>query len=164
MTLLHNAIRSPRSFQIALLALGVLASSSGYPSQAQVSAAASSSTPAAPALPSGLAPTSQLVVQRSQLALDSNGTLFRSDDQGKHWHQVRQQWDGKAVELLGIPPLTAAPGSGQAPRSDADQQTYAAVLLRSTTQLHWVSVDRGKTWTPSTLDDVRRNDVKWSGN
>jgi hypothetical protein len=37
-------------------------------------------------------------------------------------------------------------------------------LLRSTTQLHWVSVDRGKTWTPSTLDDVRRNDVKWSGN
>jgi hypothetical protein len=25
-------------------------------------------------------------------------------------------------------------------------------------------VDRGKTWKPSTLDDVRRNDVKWSGN
>src|ERR1700684_3624816 len=174
MTLHHNAIRG--SFQIALLALGVLASSSGYPSQAQVSAAASNSTPAVPppppptpppavpALPSGLAPTSLLVVQRSQLALDSNGTLFRSDDQGKHWHQVRQQWDGKAVELLGIPPLTAAPGSGQAPRSDSDQQNYAAVLLRSTTALHWVSVDRGKTWKPSTLDDVRRNDIKWSGN
>ena len=164
MTLPHRAIRSPRSFQIALLALGVLASSSGYSSLAQASAAASSSAPATPALPSGLAPTSLLVVQRSQLALDSNGTLFRSDDQGKHWHQVRQQWDGKAVELLGIPPLTAAPGSGQAPKSDSDQETYAAVLLRSTTQLHWVSVDRGKTWTPSTLDDVRRNDVKWSGN
>ena len=164
MTLPHRAIRSPRSFQLALLALGVLVSSSGYSSLAQTSAAASSSTPATPALPSGLAATSQLVVQRSQLALDSNGTLFRSDDQGKHWHQVRQQWDGKAVELLGIPPLTAAPGSGQAPKSDSDQETYAAVLLRSTTQLHWVSVDRGKTWTPSTLDDVRRNDVKWSGN
>jgi hypothetical protein len=164
MTLPHHAIRSPRSFQIALLALGVLVSSSGYSSLAQASAATSSSIPAKPALPSGLAPTSLLVVQRSQLALDSNGTLFRSDDQGKHWHQVRQQWDGKAVELLGIPPLTAAPGSGQAPKSDSDQETYAAVLLRSTTQLHWVSVDRGKTWTPSTLDDVRRNDVKWSGN
>jgi hypothetical protein len=164
MTLPHRAIRSPRSFQIALLALGVLVSSSGYSSLGQASAAASSSAPATPALPSGLAPTSLLVVQRSQLALDSNGTLFRSDDQGKHWHQVRQQWDGKAVELLGIPPLTAAPGSGQAPKSDSDQETYAAVLLRSTTQLHWVSVDRGKTWTPSTLDDVRRNDVKWSGN
>jgi hypothetical protein len=164
MTLPHRAIRSPRSFQIALLALGVLVSSSGYSSLAQATAAVSSSAPVIPALPSGLAPTSLLVVQRSQLALDSNGTLFRSDDQGKHWHQVRQQWDGKAVELLGIPPLTAAPGSGQAPKSDSDQETYAAVLLRSTTQLHWVSVDRGKTWTPSTLDDVRRNDVKWSGN
>jgi hypothetical protein len=40
---------------------------------------------------------------------------------------------------------------------------YAAALLKSTTALHWVSLDRGKTWTPSTLDDVRRNDVKWSG-
>jgi hypothetical protein len=155
-----HAIRSP--FQIALLALGVVASSGTYPSQAQV--AASNASPAVPALPSGLAPVSQLVVERSQLALDSNGTLFRSDDKGKHWHQVRQQWDGKAVELLGIPPLTAAPGSGQAPRSDSDQQTYAAVLLRSSISLHWVSVDRGKTWSPSTLYDVRRNDVKWSGN
>jgi hypothetical protein len=161
MTVLRPAIRG--SFQIALLTFGVLASSGGYLCQAQVSAPASISAPLA-ALPSGLAPLSQLVVDRSQLALDSNGTLFRSDDQGKHWHQVKQQWDGKAVELLGIPSLIAAPGSGQAPRSDTDQQTYAAVLLRSTTQLHWVSLDRGKTWTPSTLDDVRRNDVKWSGN
>ncbi len=162
MTLLNKAIRG--SFQIALLTFGVLASGGGYPSQAQVSAAASNATAAAPALPSGLAPVSLLVVESSQLALDTNGSVFRSDDQGKHWHQVHQQWEGKAVELLGIPSLTAAPGSGQAPRSDSDQQTYAAVLLRSTTALHWVSVDRGKTWKPSTLDDVRRNDVKWSGN
>jgi hypothetical protein len=160
MTSRRNTIRSP--FQIALLALSVAASSGAYSSQAQVEA--SNASPAVPSLPSGLAPVSQLVVERSELALDSNGTLFRSDDKGKHWHQIRQQWDGKAVELLGIPPLTAAPGSGQAPRSDSDQQTYAAVLLRSSTALHWVSVDRGKTWSPSTLDDIRRNDVKWSGN
>jgi len=106
---------------------------------------------------------SQLAVGGSQLALDNNGTLFRSDDQGRHWHQVKQQWDGKAVELLGIPALTSAPGSGQMPRSESDQETYVAVLLKSSTALHWVSVDRGKTWTPSTLDDVRRNDVRWSG-
>jgi len=37
------------------------------------------------------------------------------------------------------------------------------VLLKSSNALHWVSVDRGKTWKPSTLDDVRRNDVHWSG-
>jgi BNR-Asp box repeat len=149
-----------RSLPLALLTLGIV-SAAAYPSLAQVAAAAS---PAAPALPSGLAFVSQLVVEGSKLALDANGTLFRSDDQGKHWHQVHQQWAGKAVELLGIPALTSAPASGQAPRSDADQQTYVAVLLRNTTALHWVSVDRGKTWKPSTLDDVRRNDVKWSGN
>jgi hypothetical protein len=156
---LISTLRRSRSLQVALLALGTLASTSVFSSHAQVSAAVVN----APALPSGLSPVSQLVVEGSQLAIDSNGALYRSDDKGKHWHQVKQQWDGKAVELLGIPALTSAPGSGQAPRSDADQILYAAVLLKSTTALHWVSLDRGKTWTPSTLDDVRRNDIKWSG-
>jgi hypothetical protein len=160
MTPLLSAFRRPRPFQVALLTLGVLSTSGLYLSQAQVSAAA---VHPSPALPSGLSPVSQLVVEGSQLSLDGNGTLFRSEDQGRHWHQIKQQWDGKAVELLGIPALTTAPGSGQAPRSAADQETYAAVLLKSTTALHWVSVDRGKTWKPSTLDDVRRNDVRWSG-
>jgi hypothetical protein len=143
-----------------MLTLGVLSTSGLYRSQAQVSAA---SVHPSPALPSGLSPVCQLVVEGSELSLDGNGDLFRSDDQGRHWHQVKQQWDGKAVELLGIPGLTTAPGSGHAPRSDADHETYAAVLLKSTTALHWVSVDRGKTWKPSTLDDVRRNDIRWSG-
>jgi hypothetical protein len=160
MTPLLSAFRRPRPFQVALLTLGVLSTSGLYLSQAQVSAAA---VHPSPALPSGLSPVSQLVVEGSELSLDGNGTLFRSDDQGRHWHQIKQQWDGKAVELLGIPALTTAPGSGQAPRSDAGQETFAAVLLKSTTALHWVSVDRGKTWRPSTLDDVRRNDVRWSG-
>lgn len=114
-------------------------------------------------MPSGLSPVSQLEVGGSELALDSNGSLFRLDDHSRHWRQVHQQWDGKAIELLGIPALTAVPGRGQAPRSDADPETYAAVLLKSTASLHWVSVDRGKTWKRSTLDDVRRNDVNWSG-
>lgn len=157
MTSTLSALRRPRSLRVALLTLSVLAPTGLYTSQAQVASIAAKS------LPSGLAPVSQLVVEGSQLALDSNGALFRSDDQGRRWHQIRQQWDGKAVELLGIPALTAAPGSGQAPRSDTEQQTYAAVLLKSTTALHWVSVDRGKTWKPSTLDDVRSSDVKWSG-
>jgi BNR-Asp box repeat len=163
MTLVSSALPRPRSFRFALLTLGFLACSGAYAALAQSSTSALASSQATPALPSGLSSISQLVVEGSQLALDSNGTLFRSDNHGKNWHQIRQQWDGKAVELLGIPPLTAAPASGQAPRSEADQELYAAVLLRSTTALHWVSVDRGKTWKPSTLDDVRRNDVRWSG-
>jgi hypothetical protein len=160
MTVLLRAFQRPRPLQIALLTLGVLSTSGFYLSQAQVSAAA---VHPSPALPSGLSPVYHLVVGGSQLSLDSNGALFRSDDQGRHWHQIKQQWDGKAVELLGIPALTTAPSSGQAPRSGTDHETYAAVLLKSTTALHWVSVDQGKTWKPSTLDDVRRNDVRWSG-
>jgi BNR-Asp box repeat len=152
-----------RKLQVVLLALGVLAPAGFSPVQAQVSSFMANGIASPRSLPSGLSPVAELVVAGSQLALDSNGTLYRSDDQGKRWHQIKQQWDGKAVELLGIPALTTAPGSGQAPRSDADQETYAAVLLKSTTALHWVSVDRGKTWKPSTLDDVRRNDVRWSG-
>jgi hypothetical protein len=163
MTPLSSAFRRPRSLQVALLTLGVLTSAGFSPTEAQVSSFVANGSVSPRALPSGLSPVSELVVAGSQLALDRNGTLFRSDDQGKRWHQIKQQWDGKAVELLGIPALTSAPKSGEAPRSDADQQTYAAVLLKSTTSLHWVSVDRGKTWSPSTLDDVRRNDIKWSG-
>lgn len=160
MTPLPSPLRRPRRLQVALLTLGVLCSSSICLSQAQAPAAGIASSPA---LPSGLSPVYHLVVGGTQLSLDGNGTLFRSDDQGKHWQKIKQQWDGKAVELLGIPALTTAPGSGQAPRSSTSQETYAAVLLKSTTALHWVSVDRGKTWKPSTLDDVRRNDVRWSG-
>ena len=159
---LSSALRRPRSLQIALLTFGVLASTGFSPIQAQVSSFVANG-PGARALPSGLSPVAELVVGGSQLALDSNGTLYRSDDQGKRWHQIKQQWDGKAVELLGIPALTSAPKSGQAPRSEGDEEIYAAVLLKSSTELHWVSVDRGKTWKPSTLDDVRRNDIKWSG-
>jgi hypothetical protein len=157
------SLSGPRSFKIALLAAGVLAGNAVCVAQAQVAAGASLAGAQTAALPSGLAPVSQLAVGGARLVLDSNGTLFRQDDEGKHWHPVHQQWAGKAVELLGIPALTDAPGSGQAPRIEDGQQTYAAVLLRSTTALHWVSLDRGKTWKPSTLDDVRRNDVKWSG-
>ena len=159
MTPLLSSFRRARPLQVALLTLGVLSSSSTCLSQAQAPASGAASNAA---LPSGLSPVYHLVVGGSQLSLDGNGALYRSEDQGKHWHQIKQQWDGKAVELLGIPALTTAPGSGQAPRSNTDQE-YAAVLLKSTTALHWVSVDRGKTWKPSTLDDVRRNDVRWSG-
>jgi hypothetical protein len=160
MTPLLSPFRRVRRLQVALLTLGVLSSSSICLSQAQAPASGVASSPA---LPSGLSAVYHLVVGGSQLSLDGNGDLYRSDDQGKHWHQIKQQWDGKAVELLGIPGLTTVPGSGQAPRANTDPETYAAVLLKSTRALHWVSVDRGKTWKPSTLDDVRRNDVHWSG-
>src|SRR6202789_2190114 len=114
MTPLSSAFRRPRSLQVALLTFGILASTGFSPIQAQVSSFVANGR-SARALPSGLSPVVELVVAGSQLALDSNGTLYRSDDQGKRWHQIKQQWDGKAVELLGIPALTSVPKSGQAP-------------------------------------------------
>lgn len=170
MTFSLSALRKPRGLQVALLTLGVVMTGAVQPSLAQKCAKVAPAAPGAPAaaavtLPSGLAPVCQMEVAGMELALDGNGGLYRSDNQGKHWKQIKQQWDGKATELLGIPPLTAAPGSGEAPKPDDAEDTgkYAAVLLRSSASLHWVSVDRGKTWKPSTIDDVRRNDVKWSG-
>jgi hypothetical protein len=160
MTPLLSPFRRVRSLRVALLTLGVLSSTSICLSQAQAPASGIASITA---LPSGLSPVYHLVVGGSQLSLDGNGDLYRSEDQGKHWHQIKPQWGGKAVELLGIPALTTVSGTSQSPKSSGDQGTYAAVLLKSTTALHWVSVDRGKTWKPSTLDDVRRNDVHWSG-
>src|SRR5579862_3079844 len=108
MTPLLSAFRRRHPLQVALLTLGVLSSSSVCLSQAKapVTGVVSSS-----ALPSGLPPVYHLVVGGSQLSLDGNGSLYRSEDQGKHWHQVKPQWDGKAVELLGVPALTTVPGS-----------------------------------------------------
>src|ERR1700759_3609590 len=116
-----------RPAAIALLAFGLLATYPVPRSQAQVSANQTVS------LPSGLSSVAELMVSGSQLALDSNGTLYRSEDQGKRWHPVKQQWQGKAIELLGVPGL--APGS--------NKQTFVAVLLKSTASLHWVSLDKG---------------------
>src|ERR1700761_5971628 len=138
-------LRKPRSLQIAVLTLGVLAG--GVAIQAQVSNFVATGPSSERSLPGGLSAVAEVAVGGSQLALDSNGVLYRSDDQGKRWHPVKQQWDGKAVELLGMPALTSVPGSGQAPRDDSQPQTYAAVILKSSTALHWVSVDRGKTWS-----------------
>ena len=134
MTFVLNTLRRPRGLQVALLTLGLLSTSGIYASHAQAPAAAAASQ--TPPLPSGLAAVSQVEVAGAQLALDANGALFRTDKHGKHWRQIHQQWNGKAIELLGMPPLTAAPGRDQAPRDDDDddQGVYAAVLLRSTQQ------------------------------
>jgi hypothetical protein len=91
-------------------------------------------------------------------------TCFVSDDQGKHWHQVRQQWEGKAVELLGIPALDRRPGkrpgpeirlrSGNLCRRVAAKYGFLALGKRGSRQNLEAAL-------PSTT--FGRNDVKWSG-
>ena len=145
MTPLSSALRRPRSLQVALLR------SASLPPPVFPQSRRRSPRLSGMALARGRCPAAFCIGAgggRIQLALDSNGTLFRSDDQGKRWHQIKQQWDGKAVELLGIPAFDFRTEKWASLRSDADQETYAAVLLKSTTALHWVSVDRGKPGHP----------------
>jgi hypothetical protein len=166
---LLNDSRCSRHFLVMVAALGVFGLAALPFSQAQVSPVApaskqvansSSPRPEAPALPSHLTAVNQVAVRGSQLALDSDGALFRSDDHGRHWYEIHQQWAGKAVELIGIPPLSAASKSGQPAKPNGDPGVYVAVLLRSTLELRWISVDRGKTWQPA--DPEERRPVKWS--
>ena len=48
-------------------------------------------------LPSGLEVMSQATAGGRSIALDAAGTLFLSEDAGKHWQPVKAQWTGQAV-------------------------------------------------------------------
>src|ERR1019366_9514181 len=50
-----------------------------------------------PTLPSKLAAISVATNSRQQLAIDSAGTAFRSEDAGVTWQAVPAQWTGRAV-------------------------------------------------------------------
>jgi hypothetical protein len=50
-------------------------------------------------LPSGLNAVSSATMLNQLLAVDSAGTVFLSQDAGKHWEPVRPQWSGKAIAV-----------------------------------------------------------------
>ncbi len=50
-------------------------------------------------LPSGKNAVSSAALLNRMVAVDSAGSLFLSQDGGKHWDSVRTQWSGKAVEV-----------------------------------------------------------------
>jgi hypothetical protein len=50
-------------------------------------------------LPSGLSAVSIATAQHRILAIDMAGALFLSEDSGKHWEPVVQQWSGRAVAV-----------------------------------------------------------------
>ena len=50
-------------------------------------------------LPSGLNTVSSATMLNQLLAVDSAGTVFLSQDAGKHWEPVRPQWSGKAIAV-----------------------------------------------------------------
>jgi hypothetical protein len=96
------------------------------------------------------------------MALDSDGNVFLSSDQGEHWNQVKVQWLGKAVGLKIAPPvqagmLMAQPNGALAARSShgtvagaeapVPAPSGAPFELTNDKGQVWVSSDDGKTWT-----------------
>ncbi|HEX9200247.1 MAG TPA: zf-HC2 domain-containing protein [Acidobacteriaceae bacterium] len=56
-----------------------------------------------PALPSHLPPLSTASNARQELAIDTAGKLFRSEDAGVTWKQVPAQWTGRAIKVMVTP-------------------------------------------------------------
>ncbi len=116
-------------------------------------------------LPLGAQAVSAAAGGQTVMALDSDGNVFLSNDQGEHWTPARVQWEGKAVGLRAGPPsqpafhgafLSRSPGVSSATRSRgavAGTGTAAPPASSVTFELTndkgqvWVSSDEGKTWT-----------------
>jgi hypothetical protein len=81
---------------------------------------------------------------RQQLALDTAGALFRSEDAGVTWRPVAVQWTGRAVKLtLASSPSAPAKDALAAKAAPAPPQVFQ--LTNEAGQL-WTSPD-GQTWT-----------------
>jgi hypothetical protein len=91
------------------------------------------------ALPSNLGIVSQAAVGKRMIAIDTAGSVFQSDDAGKHWATVNTQWTGRAVLVKPIP------ASGQVAGNVLSQPAVQFELLTDTFGT-WTSTD-GKIWT-----------------
>jgi hypothetical protein len=106
-----------------------------------------------PTLPNKLPALS--IVERAgrTLAIDTAGTLFRSDDAGVTWHLVPTQWQGRALSLhLAQPPSAPLPQPEAAPKAaEANRPSPAlappaqAFELTTDSGTHYTSSD-GQTW------------------
>jgi hypothetical protein len=87
-----------------------------------------------------------------QLALDTAGTLFHSEDSGVTWQQVSAQWPGRAVKVALLPStngrlLAKSLGGMSAPTTAAKSPATPAPTFQLTTDSGdvWTSND-GQTW------------------
>ncbi len=105
-------------------------------------------------LPNGLTAVSATAVQHHLLAVDSAGALFLSQDYGKTWQTITQQWAGHALEVrVQSQSQTASPtvSSAAAVSKEVSGGEIAPVLtgpvfeLVTDTASVWTSTD-GKLW------------------
>lgn len=95
-----------------------------------------------PPLPSNLGVLSKARAGKTIVAIDSAGSVFLSEDAGKHWQPVNPQWTGRPVLVKQRSSLAATGGllKQSAPRFELTTDNHEI----------WVSED-GKTWTPEPL-------------
>ncbi len=126
-------------------------------------------------LPSGLNAVSSAAMLNRLLAVDSAGSVFLSQDGGKHWEAVLATWSGKALEVEApperlyrlsttivsvtaesAPPAESAPVAADKPENIPSPTATStpeppppapAMLFRLVTDRHktWVSAD-GRIW------------------
>jgi len=90
------------------------------------------------ALPSKLGVVSEAALGKKMIALDTAGSVFASDDAGKHWAPVKMEWTGRAVTVK------AAPASGLLTGSVLSQPAAHFELVTDKLET-WISTD-GKSW------------------
>jgi hypothetical protein len=122
----------------------------------QMLAGAATASLAAPALkaqkmaslPSHLLALSTISNSHQELALDSAGSLFRSEDAGVTWQTVPAQWTGHAVKLRLAPqPIMHAMAKSADSATATAKLPPAAANFELTNDVGevWVSAD-GKSW------------------
>ncbi len=107
-----------------------------------------------PSLPSHLRAVATVSNTRQEVAIDTAGSLFRSQDAGVSWQSVPVQWSGRAVKLQ-VAPIPATPfvaaGADSATTTSAAKgspMVAARTMFELTNEagVVWISVD-GETWT-----------------
>jgi hypothetical protein len=88
-------------------------------------------------LPSGLPAASTAKAQGSTLAVDGTGSVFLSEDSGRHWESVAQQWSGRAVAIR-VEPVVGA-------NENAEPSAAAIFEIVNDQGQVWLSTD-GRNW------------------
>jgi hypothetical protein len=101
-------------------------------------------------LPSAVHAVSTAFYGNTVMALDVDGNLFISHDQGAHWMQQAKQWAGKAESIRLVIAGNTQPIRGNIPNSlnmGVPESRMAPVFALTTSDgALWTSPDRGATW------------------